>query len=73
MARTSFVVCDYVDDGACTVFMLLERSNTKSVESAKSSFGVDRDIGAIICETHDGSRSIHKVHRTVSETFFEPN
>ena len=50
--------------------MLLERSNTKSAESASA---VDRDIGAIICETHDGSRSIHRVRRTVSETCFEPN
>ena len=54
MARSSFVVCNS-DVGAWTEVMLLDRSNTKSAESAKSSNAVDRDIGAIICETHDGS------------------
>ena len=73
MARSSFAVCDSVDVGAWTEVMLLERSSTKSAESAKSSSAVDRDIGAIICETHNGSRSIHRVRRTVSETCFEPN
>ena len=59
MARSSFVVRDTVDVGACTVFMLLERPNTKSAESTKSSSGGGgRDIEAIICETHDSSRSI---------------
>ena len=67
------VVFDSTDVGACTVLMLLERSNTKSVESAKSSRVVDRDIEPIIWETDDGSHSIHKVRRTVSETCFEPN
>ena len=73
MARSSFIVCDSIDVGACTEVMLLECLNTKSAESAKSSSVVDRDIRAIICETHDGSRSMHRVRRTVSETCFEPN
>ena len=73
MARSSFAVCDSVDVDACTEVMLLERSNTKSAESDKSTSAVDRDIGAIICETHDGSRSIQRVRRRVSETCFEPN
>ena len=73
MARNSFIIFDSVDVGTCIVFMFLERLNTKSAESVKSSSGVDRDIGVIICETHDGSCSIYKVRRTVSETCFEPN
>ena len=74
MALISIVVCDSVDVGACAVLMLwLERVNTKSAESAKSSSGVDQDIGAIICEGDGDSRSIHKVHRSASEMCFEPN